>query len=197
MAHDELAVIPAEVPRAGNGFSQWLGHTLLRLAGWQIVGSLPAQRRFVIVVAPHTSNWDFFVGITAVMALRLKLAFLAKHSLFVGPVGWLLRRIGGIAVNRASANGVVGQLTELFAESEQLIVAMTPEGTRKKVTKWKSGCIHISYQAGVPLLFAYFDYANKVIGFGPCRQMSADIKSEMTQMKAYYGNIVAKNPDNA
>ncbi|GGD54674.1 acyltransferase [Lacimicrobium alkaliphilum] len=183
-----------DVPRRGGRFSRWLGFTVLRLMGWKLEGEFPNLNRFVGCVAPHTSNWDFVIGLATVFALRLNVSFLGKHSLFVGPLGWWMRRMGGIAVNRSASHGVVQQVSERIA-AEPTILAVAPEGTRKKVRHWKTGFLHIAKASGVPVLLIYFDYKRKVIGFGPLMKIGDDTDSEMAKIRAFYADVTARHPD--
>lgn len=184
------------VPRKGNALSRWLGSAILRVMGWQLEGEFPNRERLVICVAPHTSNWDFVIGLATVFMLRLKISFLGKHSIFIGPFGWWLRRIGGIAVDRRASHGVVQQVCERIAAGPT-ILAVAPEGTRKKVKRWKTGFLHIAKASGIPVSLIYFDYKRKVIGFGPLLEISDDIDAEMAKIKRFYANVQARHPENA
>ncbi|MDX1532088.1 MAG: 1-acyl-sn-glycerol-3-phosphate acyltransferase, partial [Rhodothermales bacterium] len=121
------------LPRRGNRFSRWLGRTALRLTGWRLVGDLPDLPKLLVVAAPHTSNWDGFLAIAALLAMGLDAHFMAKHSLFRPPLGWFLRWIGGVPVDRRVRGGVVGQMTERFAAQDRYVLGVTPEGTRDRV----------------------------------------------------------------
>ena len=126
-----------QLPQRGNSFSRWFGRLGLRvLGGWKVVGEMPNLPKAIVPVAPHTSNWDFFVGLFAMFALGLKLSFLGKHTIFVFPVKRLLLWLGGIPLNRASPQGVVEQMVVTFNEREQLLLALYPEGTRKHMPEW-------------------------------------------------------------
>ncbi|MFC7158352.1 1-acyl-sn-glycerol-3-phosphate acyltransferase [Pseudidiomarina halophila] len=128
----------APLPTRGNRFSRWVGRVGMRvLGGWRIEGELPATRQAIIPVAPHTSNWDFFVGVFVMLALGLKLSFLGKHTIFRFPINSVLRWLGGIPVDRRSAQGVVGQMVDEFEQRHELILALAPEGTRKKSVSGK------------------------------------------------------------
>ncbi|ALS98708.1 lysophospholipid acyltransferase family protein [Lacimicrobium alkaliphilum] len=184
------------VPRKGNAFSRWLGRSVLGVMGWKLDGEFPNLSRFVACVAPHTSNWDFVIGLATVFALGLKVSFLGKHSLFIGPFGWWLRHMGGIAVDRRASHGVVQQVCERIA-AEPTILAVAPEGTRKKVKRWKTGFLNIARNSDIPVLLIYFDYKHKVIGFGPLHKIGDDIDAEMAKIRAFYANIYARHPEKA
>ncbi|MDN4504160.1 lysophospholipid acyltransferase family protein [Alteromonadaceae bacterium BrNp21-10] len=192
-----LPDIHPNIPRLGNRFTQGVGWRVLRLLGWSFEGEFPTHSKFVAAVAPHTSNWDFVLGMAAVFALRLKLSFLGKHSIFIWPIAGWLKHWGGIPVERSRKHGIVGQLVEQFAGSEQMILAVAPEGTRSKVKKWKSGFLQIANQADVPLLLIYLDFNKKVVGFGPCGPVTSDLDFEMHKVRTFYSSIQAKHPDKA
>lgn len=181
-------------PRQGNAFTVWLGTTVLKWLGWRMHGQWPNQAKLVACVAPHTSNWDFIVALAAAFALRMKISFLGKHSLFVGPLGWWMRRIGGIAVDRRSAHGVVKQVSDVIRRADGLVLGLAPEGTRKKVEKWKTGFLHIAREAKVPVLLIYLDYKKKEIGFGPLLEIGDDLAVEMAKIRAFYAKVHARHP---
>lgn len=187
--------LPDCIPRLGNRLSRALGRSFMRVLGWKFEGQFPQQNKFVMAVAPHTSNWDFTIGMAAVMALNLKLSFLAKHSIFVPPFAGIIRKLGGIPVERSRAHGVVEQLVERYEQSDALILGIAPEGTRSKVTHWKSGFLQIANQAQVPVLLLYFDFKKKVVGFGPLIDISDDLEGEMAKVQAFYATIHPKNPE--
>src|SRR4051812_37160879 len=165
-----MGAIPAlgpSVPRRGRPGLQRLGRCMLRLLRWRLEGGIPDEPRFVIAVGPHTSNWDFIVGAAAMFALDLDLAFLGKHTLFRGPLGSLMRGMGGVPVDRAAPHGVVGQAIDAFRAHRQFVLAIAPEGTRKGAPRLRSGCVHIAKGARVPILIATFDGGARVVRLGP------------------------------
>jgi 1-acyl-sn-glycerol-3-phosphate acyltransferase len=119
-------------------------------------------------------------------ALGVDVSFMAKRELFAGPFGWVLRRLGGIPIERVSAHGVVEQMTARFDGSERLWLGIAPEGTRKRVAKWKNGFWHIARAAGVPILPVYFDYPSRTIGLGPLFEPSADLAADLVRLHAFY-----------
>ena len=166
----------------------------LRCAGWQLTGEIPAVRRFVMIAAPHTSNWDLPMTLALVFAFRLKVYFLAKHTLFIPPFGMVLRWLGGVAVDRSRANNLVDQAVQQFREHEQLILIVPPEGTRKKVRHWKSGFYHIAHGAGVPIVMGFIDFRRKVAGFGGQYIPSGDFDADLVKIQSFYAGITGKNP---
>ncbi|MDT0627985.1 1-acyl-sn-glycerol-3-phosphate acyltransferase [Alteromonas sp. W364] len=192
MAIDTMANKP---PKGGNRFSGWLGDTLLKVTGWKIEGKLPQEPKFVIAVAPHTSNWDFFLGVAVLFSLRIKIRFLGKHSIFVPVVKQLLEFIGGMPVDRRSKHGVVAQVVEEFDANEKMILAVAPEGTRSQVFPWKTGFLAIAHKADVPVVLIGFDFVDKKVLIGPNFKSSGDFQQDMTTVYGYYKNVPAKYPD--
>ncbi|WP_229702211.1 lysophospholipid acyltransferase family protein [Bowmanella pacifica] len=183
-----------KVPRIGSRFTFWLGCKVLSMKGWRMEGEFPNLDKMVACVAPHTSNWDFVIGLATAFALRLRVSFLGKHSLFKGPLGWWMRKIGGIPVERSAPQGLVQQVADVFARQD-MVLGVAPEGTRKKVENWKSGFLHIAKAANVPVLLIYLDYKKKVIGFGPLLEIGDDIAVEMAKIREFYAGVTAKYPE--
>lgn len=195
----EKTAIPVpggHLPRRGNRFSRWLGRSILHLFGWRIEGEFPNRGKFLAIVAPHTSNWDFVIGIAAVLALGIEAHWLGKHTLFCGPVGPLMRRLGGIAVDRRSPQGYIDQLAGIFERRERFILGITPEGTRRRVERWKTGFYHIAKAAGVPLVPCYLDFKRRVAGIGPAWEPDADLTAEMQRLEGFFRDIAPKRPQN-
>lgn len=177
-----------------------LARALLRLAGWELVfDGLPA-RQGVIIAYPHTSNWDFIVGVLAKWALGLHFAFWGKDTLFKVPLfGTWLRWLGGIPVDRFNARGIVGDMVERFevasAKDEFLWLALAPEGTRKYQPHWRSGFYQVAVQAEVPLALAFFDYQRKCIGVEVFLQLSGDREADLLAIEAAYDRATGKHPE--
>ena len=167
MGKIEWQVIGPNVASSGNTLTRFLGRRLLRGFGWRLQGTIPNRHKFIIAVAPHSSNFDFFLTVGVIWGLGLKASFLAKQSLFRFPLGYVVGGFGGIPVDRNSPNGVVGQMTEYFAKQEKLILGIAPEGTRSRVRGFKSGFALIAQGANVPILPAIIDYRTKVVTFKP------------------------------
>jgi 1-acyl-sn-glycerol-3-phosphate acyltransferase len=180
-----------------GGALQVIGATYLRIIGWRLDGAPPDLPKFVTVVAPHTSNWDFVIGLAFALKLRLNAFWIGKHTLFRGPVGPILRWLGGIPVDRSAAQNTVGQAVKAFRESESLVIALAPEGTRKKVEAWKLGFYHIAREAGVPIAPAFLDYARKAAGFGPTISVSDDMIADLGALQRFYEQVTGKRPDQA
>ena len=182
------------MPRRGNAFSRALGLACLALGGWRIEGEFPDRAKVVAIVAPHTSNWDFIIGISAVYALGLRVQFLGKHTLFRPPLGWLMRWFGGIPVNRQAPQGFVPQAVKAIAEADAIFLAITPAGTRSASRPWKSGFYHIAHAARVPILPIAFDGAHRTIRLLAPTETSGDHARDIPQLRALYDGIRGVRP---
>jgi len=176
-------------------FSQALFRWLMRLTGWRIVGDPPALRRYVLIGAPHTATWDFFVAMLLKYSLDMRFHFVGKDSIFRGPLGPIMRLLGGIPVKRESRSNFVAQIVAFFAEREDLILVIAPEGTRSKSPYWKTGFYYIALGAGVPVVMAYLDYPRNVVGFGPSFEPSGDIQADFELIRSFYADKVGKYPE--
>lgn len=181
------------IPQTSNVFSQWIGKKILKFLGWKICGSFPKRSKFVVAVAPHTSNWDFVIGVAAMLALQIKIRFLGKDAIFFWPFSLWLKSIGGIPVERNSSHGVVGQMTTLFDNADKLVLAIAPEGTRRKTEQWKSGFLHIAYNAKVPIVPLSLDFNKKEIRLHQAIFISENIGNELENFKFIYADITPKN----
>ena len=166
----------------------------LKLVGWTLVGRLPASPKFVFIAAPHTSNWDLLLMLVTAWALEARIHWLGKHTLFVGPFGWLLRALGGLPVDRRAPGGMVGQVVAEFARRNALRLAVSPEGTRGHRDHWKSGFYHIARQARVPLVTGFLDYSTRRCGLGPPIELTGDVAVDMAAIRAFYGPLKGKYP---
>ena len=162
----------------------------LRLFGWRVLGAIPDTRRFVLIGVPHTSNWDFLLMLMAVLDRGLELHWMGKHTLFRWPFGALMRWLGGLAIDRNRANNTVAQMLELFENNTDLVVLTTPEGTRSKVQRWKTGFYHIAHGAGVPILLGYVDASKKELGFGPLFFTTGDLDQDLLEIQRFYADKV-------
>ena len=152
------------VPR--NRFKETLGRFVFwLLGGWKLAGEIPRINKCVIIVAHHTSNWDFVVGIAAKLILGLKIRYFAKHTLFKPPLGWLMKGLGGIAIKRDRSINRVEQQAQAIRDADNFVLIITPEGTRSKVERWKTGFYHIARKADVPIVPCAFDFENRRIVF--------------------------------
>lgn len=180
--------IGARVPRRGSAGSRWLGRTVLRVLGWSIEGEVPDEPKMVLVGAPHTSNMDGVVGLSTLVALGLRAGTMIKDSAFKGPLGWLLRWLGAIPINRRSPKGVVEQSIDAFQSNEQLLLLIAAEGTRHSAPDFKRGYYHIASGAGVPILPATVDYRRRRILFGPLLRPSGDYAADFAQLLGFWAS---------
>lgn len=172
-----------------------VGRLALRLAGWKVAGTLPSVPRYVIIVAPHTSNWDFFVGLATKWSLGLDAAFLAKHSLFRGPLGWILRLLRGIPVDRAHPEGTVEAVVVRARAESSFVLAVTPEGTRKRSRAWKTGFHRIAIAAGMPIVPVSFDWSTRTVGFGAPFHPTADVTADVHALRLMFTRSMARRPE--
>ncbi len=168
---------------------------LLKLLGWRVIDRRPADLGKVIyLVVPHTSNWDFFLGLLVRSARRIKANYLAKKSLFDSPLGWWFRALGGYPVDRSRNTNITDQVVHYFNTVPDFAIAITPEGTRSKVTKWKSGFWHIAHRCHVPLILTSFDYSRKEVTLSEPYWVGDDKEEEIGKLMAYFAPFVGKNP---
>jgi 1-acyl-sn-glycerol-3-phosphate acyltransferase len=169
----------------------------IKILGWKKAGRIPDEEKFVVIVAPHTSNWDVFYGVILAFAFRLDPRFVAKKELFRMPFAPLMKWMGGIPVDRDSKSHTVEQMTDLFNNNKRFILAIAPEGTRHKTKGWKSGFYHIAVQAHVPVQLAFLDYSTKTGGAGPLIYPCGDLERDMEKIGEFYGTVKGKYPDKA
>jgi len=167
------------------------------MLGWTIRADLPTIRKYVVIAAPHTSNWDFPIGYLVTLAIKLEVCWMGKHTLFRWPYGWIFRATGGTPVHREQGKNYIEQMTDLFKRSEQLVLALAPEGTRSKTDHWKTGFHYIARAANVPILMAYLDFGNKEVGTSDLLYPGEDIEADFAQIRQFYTNRQGKNPENA
>jgi len=169
-----------------NAFLRWVARCALRLGGWKVVGTLPDVPKLVMIIAPHSSNWDGYWGMAVKIALGLQVKVLGKASLFWWPLGPLLHKLGVVPLDRSSPQGTVEQAVALIRRSDRMWYAITPEGTRKAVKEWKAGFLKIARVADVPILAAYFNYPEKTVGFGPLFHASGNDAADMAAIREWY-----------
>jgi 1-acyl-sn-glycerol-3-phosphate acyltransferase len=190
----QVPALGPNVPRRGNALTRGLGAFGMGLLGWRFEGDVPDRPRVVIVVAPHTSNWDFIVGVFAALALGFRFRFLGKDALFGPPFGWLMRWLGGIPVNRQAPDGVMEAAVASF-RNEAFFLAITPEGTRRRVERWKTGFWRIAREASVPVWPVAFDWSRRVVRLDPLFETSADREADVRTLRARYSPSMARRPE--
>jgi 1-acyl-sn-glycerol-3-phosphate acyltransferase len=188
-----IPVLPPNAPRSGNAFTRWIGRMVMRLGGWTIAGDWPDVPRLVAIAAPHSSAWDVVWGLAAKVAMGVDVVFMGKQEAFWGPVGWLLKRFGGLPVNRSAPGGVVEQVSDRLRNSERMWFAIAPEGTRRPVEKWKPGFWRIAKRAGVPVFCVWFHYPERTLGLGPIVELSDDVNADLVRIRAQFAPHMGRN----
>jgi len=177
-----------------NTIMRWISVVTLRLLGWQVQGQAPEVNKYVLIAAPHTSNWDFPLTLMVCFALRLRVYWMGKSSLFPPVLGGVMRWLGGIAVNRDKSGNLVQATIDAFNRAERLTVIVPPEGTRGKVSHWKTGFYYIAVGAQVPVLLGFMDFKEKIGGVAQLFYPSGDIDRDMLEIQQFYRHITGKNP---
>ena len=185
---------PSGYPKSNAPWLRAIGRFAMRVAGWKFVGELPPIAKFVIVVAPHTSNWDFFVGLAAKLALDLQAQWFGKDTLFRGLMGTFMRAIGGRPVHRAAPEGMVQAMAETIRAESQFILVITPEGTRKAVAQWRTGFYRIAEAADIPIVPVWFDWSRQEIGIGQPMRASGNLPADIASLQSLYRREMSKNP---
>lgn len=183
------------IPTMGNRLSRWLGRSVLKLLRWQVVGKLPSQSKLVIVVAPHTSNWDFVIAMAAVLAHGVKLSYLMKKEAFFFPFKNLFMSLGGIPIDRAKGGGLVEQAAAQFKQQDKLWLAITPEGTRSQVGEYKSGFLRIAQAAKVPVFIIAWHYPEKKLILDCEWPLTGDKEHDAAAIRTYINrHYIGKHP---
>ena len=164
-----------------------------KITGWKLKGCLPEYPKYVLIGAPHTSNWDFPLALATAFLIRLDFYWLGKDALFKGPLDPIMRWLGGTPVDRNTSNNVVQSTIDIFNQHERLIITIAPEGTRSKVKEWKRGFYHIANGAGIPIVQAFLDYEHGIVGFGPTFYPTGDIEKDIKEIQGFYNDIKGKN----
>ncbi len=175
-----------------------LARTFLKLSGWTITGQAPRVPRYIMVGAPHTSNWDFFYGMAIALATGVNCYWIGKHTLFRGPFNPVMRWMGGIPLDRqgrCSRGSLVDQTVCTFKQHHQLGIVICPEGTRSKGERWHTGFYHIAQNADVPIVLAFLDFKNKTGGFGPIIKPSSNIHKDLHEIQAFYTRVYGRHPE--
>lgn len=186
----------------------WLARLILKIMGWELVGQDPGLEKFVLIAAPHTATRDTLIMLCVASAFNVRMRWLVKEEMFRVPfVRWLMKRWGGIPVNRRERSNVVQTMAEkIKAADGRFVLAISPEGTRSK-TRWKTGFYYIAHGAGVPIVCGFIDFSTRRTGVGPTFWPTGDIEADMEEIKAFYApmrgkydsfsNIELKNKDKA
>lgn len=171
-----------------------ISNFILNLFGWSVDKNLPPDKKYIIIGAFHTSNWDFPLTLLGLSAMGLKFNWVGKDSLFKWPLGIFFKSIGGIAVDRSLHTGFIKKIANLYDNYDELTIALAPEGTRSKTEYWKSGFYYIALEANIPVALGYIDYPNKKIGVGKYFIPGGDIEKDLLIIKDFYKNKKGKHP---
>jgi len=169
---------------------------MMTLSGWRFEGALPDVPKFVMIIAPHTSNWDFVVGLWAYFSLSFRASWLGKHTIFRWPLGPFMRWLGGVPVERSVSRDRVSETVHAFESSEQLLLILAPEGTRKYVAEWKTGFYHVANNAHVPIVPVAFDFEHHVIRLFDAFYTTGNAESDIDRLQDLYRGIKGKHPEN-
>jgi 1-acyl-sn-glycerol-3-phosphate acyltransferase len=183
------------LPRRGNFISTAIARLLMLASGWRFEGAPPNLKQFVLIVAPHTSNWDFLIGIMAMFALGVRATVLGKDTLFKAPFGFLLRWMGGVPVDRQSPQNVVGQMIGHLENRDRMILALSPEGTRKKTSRWRTGFYWVALGAGVPIVPMALDFCRKRVIIHPAQVMTGDAEQDIAHLQTFFRADQACKPE--
>ena len=179
------------------GFHARFAGWMLRLVGWRVVLAQPVPLRCVVVFYPHTSNWDFPLGLMTKWLVGVHFRFIAKESLFATPLGPWLRRWGGIPVDRSGGTGVIARLAAAFERYDDFRLVVAPEGTRSRTERWKSGFYHLARAAQVPVALSFIDYRRREVGVGGYLELTGDQTADMARIAAFYADKLGRRPDAA
>ena len=191
-----VSVLPPNAPRSGEGaLLRGFARSVLWLGRWKLVGDWPDLRKVVVIVAPHSSVWDAIWGIAAKVAMGLGIVFIGKKEAFWGPLGWILRRVGGIPVDRAAPGGIVQQVASEMHRAERMWFVLAPEGTRRRVEHWKPGFWKIARAAGVPVFTVGFDYPTRRIMMGQLVELTDDFDADLRRIRPLFARYRGKHHD--
>ena len=172
-----------------------LALAFMRALGWKFVGQKPPDKKFILLGAPHTSNWDFLITLALIGHFDLPLRYMVKDQVFKGPWAGLLRSLGAIPIDRSKRVNVVDSTIEAIQKNDSIVIGILPEGTRKRTEYWKSGFYHIAFGAGVPVVLAKVDGPSKTLTLGPSIHLTGNIEADMAKIADYYKDAVAIFPD--
>jgi len=179
--------------KRNNKITVFLGKTYLKLTGWKVQGIIPNRSKILVIVGPHTSNWDFVIVAVVSIAVDIKASFFGKHTLFKIPVlKSIMHWLGGIPVERSSKHGFVEQMVEQYKKRESLMLALSPEGTRKRVERWKTGFYYISLNGNVPIVL---DYGKKIVTFHKEFAPSGNIERDLKFLLEIFNTAKPKKPE--
>lgn len=171
-----------------------LAKSTLRAVGWKVEGGFPDLPKFIVIGAPHTSNWDFMMFLGVIFHLRANVRFMGKAELFRGPFAWFFYWCGGVPVDRSKPQGLVEQMVQACEAAKQFVLVIAPEGTRHRVAEWKMGFYHIAKSASVPVVMAVVDGIRKTVRVGQIFHPTEDAIADMKTIKGFFAGKVGINP---
>jgi 1-acyl-sn-glycerol-3-phosphate acyltransferase len=177
-----------------SGIFHHIAKSTLGAIGWHVDGQLPDLPKFILVGAPHTSNWDFVLFLGVIFTLRANVGFMGKAELFNNPLGWFFRWCGGVPVDRSKSTGLVDQMVQACRAAERFILVIAPEGTRHRVVEWKRGFYHIAKGAGIPIVIAIVDGKHKTVRLGQVFQPTENMEADMKTIQGFFTGVVGINP---
>jgi len=187
--------VPMHLRGTRNAFSRWLGRSVLKALGWRVEGTIPDLKRFILIGAPHTSNWDFVLAMGCFLGLNLRVRWMAKNTIFKPGVTWFMEWLGGIPTDRNNPKMIVDNVARLAEKENGVIIGLTPEGTRKKVVKWKTGFLRIANELDCPIVMIGVDYPKKIITVGELFHPTGDNDADVATIREYYGQFEGKFPE--
>lgn len=192
--HPLAPTLGNNVPKRGNKLTMAIAHFFLRITGWRIIGEVPNVPKMVVIGAPHTSYWDFWLAMMVVFSLGIRIEIMGMAQLFkFRPIGAMFRWAGVFPVVRESSNGVVDQVATRMSNREQMFLGVSPEGTRKKVTKWRTGFYHIAQKANVPILPVSFIFPQKQFVINPAFKTTGNMETDIEFLQSYYEDAIGKH----
>jgi len=173
-----------------------LSEFIFWISNWKVVGDRELPDKCLIIVAPHTSNWDFVVGKCFAYIIEINAKYLIKSELFLPILGTFFRKSGGIPIYRNSKNNIVDQISQLYNSKEKLVISVAPEGTREKVDRWKTGFYHIAIKANISIILAKLDYKKKEVGFICELKPTGNLEKDFDFIQKKYKDILGRIPEN-
>ncbi len=173
---------------------RFLANLILRMSGWRVEGKLPDIPKYILIGAPHTSNWDFVLFLGVIFHLKANAKYMGKAELFRNPFGWFFYWCGGIPVDRKKSTGLVEQMVDASHKSDKFILVIAPEGTRHYVSEWKMGFYHIAKSAGIPIVLAIVDGSNKTVHVGQVFHLTENMDADIKTIKGYFEGMAGINP---
>ena len=196
------SVSSSQIPKSFRAYRpkalQWLGRTVLSVLGWKVHGKISDEfneKKLVVIVAPHTSNWDGILGVAAIAGLDARITFIGKHTAFRYGLGAFLRYMGGIPVDRNKPGGIIHDAINQIKDMKSSLIGMSPEGTRSKVKEWKTGFLRIASEIKADIVPASLDFKKKEILLGEIFKPSGDNTKDILDLKKYYSAFAPKHPE--